>query len=55
MEKFKSINTMKLILKEEDYKMKYGNEDGTYTYWDLDGRVAIVDFKNKTIDYKGLS
>jgi hypothetical protein len=54
MEKFKTVNQIREALKEEGYKLEYSNNDGTYTYWDYDGRVAIVDMKNKTIDYKGM-
>jgi len=45
---------MKDALKEDGYKFKYGNDNGTSEYWDYDGRVATVDFKARTIDYKGM-
>lgn len=54
MEKFRTVEQMNDILREDGYKFKFGNEDGTKEYWDYDGRVAIVDFNKRTIDYKGM-
>jgi len=54
MEKFRTINQMKSNLKEDGYKFKFKNNDDTSEYWDYDGRVAIVDYEKRTIDYKGM-
>lgn len=53
MEKFRTINQMKNILKEDGYKFLYTDKDDIDIYRDYDGSRAYVDLKNKTIDYKG--
>lgn len=52
MEKYRTVKQMKEFLSEGGYKFKFGYDDGTKVYWDYDDNKAIVNFSNKTIDYK---
>ncbi|MCY9311738.1 hypothetical protein MOF23_22660 [Bacillus inaquosorum] len=53
MEKFRTVKQISNVLREEEYKFLDTDKDGIDIYEDYDGRRAHVNWKNKTIDYKG--